>query len=372
MPVDPTEIHGMHHALSRIHRARPDATGSARARCASRFAIACALALALLATRASADVIDISLNVFYTNPSSPASGGTWEVVAKSDGAGIAGLQMYLTDIATWSPTGPRGLVNGSDPAGFSIFFADPEPGFGFTEIIAGQALLDASDMSPSDEQTAFYGVGTLTNGAPNYPGKPAGTNSIGPVFASLTNVQGVPWAIGDAFSNPAWNTAARIANGTFTPGDTPGFHLAPSFISSGNVFRMVGTNKVYGQLSENINATTIVRTNLSGVILPDYNLNGVVDTADFVIWRKTNGQMGSNLAADGNNDGRVDQLDYDLWRMQYGAIAGAGASTGGSGDLSTGAVPEPSASVLLALGAVLAAARMRFATRPPRRTGKAD
>ncbi len=362
----------MYHALSRIHRACPVATGSARARRAPRFAIACALALALCATRAPADIIDLSLNVFYNNPSSPASGGTWEVVAKSDGAGIAGLQMYLTDIATWSPRGPRGLVNGSDPAGFSIFFADPEPGFGFTEIIAGQALLDASDMSPTDEQTAFYGVGTLTNGAPDYPGKPAGTNSIGPVFTSLTNVEGVPWATGDAFGNAAWNTAARIASGTFTPGDTPGFFFGPSFISSGNVFRMVGTSKVYGQLSDNINATTIVRSNLAGVILPDYNLNGVVDAADFVIWRKTNGQMGSNLAADGNNDGRVDQLDYDLWRMQVGAMAGAGAAIGGSGDLSTSTVPEPSASVLLVLGAVLAAARMRFAARVPRRIRKAD
>ena len=117
---------------------------------------------------------------------------------------------------------------------------------------------------------------------------------------------------------------------------------------------------------------SLVRTNLSGVILPDYNLNGVVDAADFVIWRKTNGQMGSNLAADGNNDGRVDQLDYDLWRMQFGAIAGAGSAIGGGGDLSTSTVPEPSTSVLLVLGAVLAAARMRFAARVPRPIRKAD
>jgi hypothetical protein len=364
----------MHHAFSRLHRADHYAICVTAARSGARLAIACALAFALTATRASADVIDLSLNVFYTNPSSPSSGGIWDLVAKSDGAGIAGLHAYLTGITTASPVGPRGLVNGAsaDPAGFSIFFADPEPGFGFTEIIAGQALLDASDMEPSDEQTAFYGVGTLANGAPNYPGKPAGTNSIGPAFTSLTNVQGVPWAIGDAFGNPAWSTAARIASGTFAPGNTPGFHLAPSAISSGQIFSVVGTNKVFGELSANINATTIVRTNLSGVLLPDYNLNGLVDTADFVLWRKENGQMGGNLVADGNNDGRVDQLDYDLWRMHYGAVAGAGSANGSSARLSTDAVPEPAASALLGLGAMLGAARGRFVGRPRRSPGKAS
>jgi hypothetical protein len=363
----------MYHAIQQIHRACPVATGFARARRAARLAIACALAITLFAARASADVIDLSLNVFYTNPSSPASGGTWEVVAKSDGAGIAGLHMFLSEIDTASPRGPRGLVNGTsaDPAGFSVFFADPEPSLGFTEVIVGQALLDASDMGPSDEQTAFYGVGTLINGAPDYPGKPAGTTSIGPLFASLTNVQNVPWATGDAFGNAAWHTAARLASGTFVPGNTPGFHFAPSLISSGNIFRAVGNNRDYGELSDDIVATTIVRTNLAGFILPDYNLNGRVDTADYVLWRKTNGQIGAGLVGDGNNDGRVDQADYALWRMHYGATAGAGTSAGAGGDLSTGAVPEPAASVLLALGAMFGAARVRCAGRSMRPARKA-
>jgi hypothetical protein len=364
----------MHHAIQQIHRACPAETGFARALRAARLGIACTLAIAIFASRGSADVIDLSLNVFYTNPSSPSSGGTWEVVAKSDGAGIAGLHMFLSDVGTASPRGPRGLVNGAsaDPAGFSVFVADPEPTLGFTEVIVGHALLDASDMGPTDEQTAFYGVGTLVNGAPEYPGKPAGSTSIGPLFTSLTNVENVPWATGDAFANPAWNTAARLASGTFAPGDTPGFYFAPSFVSSGSVFKAVGNNRDYGELSGDIVASTIVRTNLSGVILPDYNLNGVVDTADVVIWRKTNGQMGGNLAADGNNDGRVDQADYDLWRMHYGAIAGAGTSAGSGGDLSTSAIPEPASAALLVLGAMFAMARVRRAGRSERSAGKAD
>ena len=338
----------MIHALTRIRRARCFA--------------GCALAILLLISRAPADVINLSLNVVYSNPSNPSSGGIWEVVAKSDGFGISGLQMYIGNVATASAAGPRGFVNGTDPAGFSIFVSDPEPALGFTEVIAGQILLDPTDMGPTDEQSAFYGVGTLQNGAPNYPGRPPGTNTIGPAFTSLSVVQNVPWATGDIFADANWNTAARIATGTFNPGATPGFLQSPSFVPNGTVFTSVGTNKVYGQLSNDIVATTILRTNLTGVVLPDYNRNGRVDAADFVLWRKTNGQVGAGLVADGNGDAKVDVADYNLWRMHYGAVVGPGAGTSaGSGDLSSVAVPEPSCMAILAVGALFCAMHVRSA-----------
>lgn len=61
---------------------------------------------------------------------------------------------------------------------------------------------------------------------------------------------------------------------------------------------------------------------LSEGLQGDYNNDGSVDAADYVVWRKT----------DGNNpDG------YDIWRANFGAMAPGG----GTGALSTGAVPEP-------------------------------
>lgn len=66
----------------------------------------------------------------------------------------------------------------------------------------------------------------------------------------------------------------------------------------------------------------------------DYNVNGVVDSADFVLWRKTLGQSGANLAADGSGptpgtpNGVVDQADYTFWRSNFGAI---GVPKGGLG-----------------------------------------
>ncbi|HEY3392944.1 MAG TPA: hypothetical protein VGK58_09570, partial [Lacipirellulaceae bacterium] len=56
----------------------------------------------------------------------------------------------------------------------------------------------------------------------------------------------------------------------------------------------------------------------------DYNANGTVDAADYVVWRKTSGQSGVRPAADGTGptgaaDGIVDELDYQLWQANFGA-----------------------------------------------------
>jgi ELWxxDGT repeat protein len=51
----------------------------------------------------------------------------------------------------------------------------------------------------------------------------------------------------------------------------------------------------------------------------DYNRNGIVDLADFEVWRKDFGSA-INLAADGNNDGVIDAADYTYWRTRYDAI----------------------------------------------------
>jgi hypothetical protein len=83
------------------------------------------------------------------------------------------------------------------------------------------------------------------------------------------------------------------------------------------------------------------------VALPgDYNFDGTIDAADYVVWRKTLGQTGFGLAADGNANNEVDQLDYNVWRAHFGQPAGSGAAASANA-----AVPEPATSVLLMLAA---------------------
>ncbi|MCC7475403.1 MAG: PEP-CTERM sorting domain-containing protein [Pirellulales bacterium] len=59
-----------------------------------------------------------------------------------------------------------------------------------------------------------------------------------------------------------------------------------------------------------------------GTTSGDYNYNGVVDAADFVIWRAQEGQSGAGLAADGDGSGTVDAADYDHWRTRFGNTTG--------------------------------------------------
>jgi lysophospholipase L1-like esterase len=86
----------------------------------------------------------------------------------------------------------------------------------------------------------------------------------------------------------------------------------------------------------------VAATTLAG----DYNADGAVDAADYIVWRDTLGAAGPGLAADGNRDQIVDSADYDLWRARFGTIAGSASATG-----ATSAVPEPATLMLLVLAA---------------------
>jgi hypothetical protein len=57
----------------------------------------------------------------------------------------------------------------------------------------------------------------------------------------------------------------------------------------------------------------------------DYNIDGVVDQADYTIWKKN---YGSNLflAADGNGNGVVDTADYVVWRNNLSENSQPGAA----------------------------------------------
>jgi hypothetical protein len=85
---------------------------------------------------------------------------------------------------------------------------------------------------------------------------------------------------------------------------------------------------------------------LSVVSTGDYNGNGIVDAADYVVWRNMLGQTGPGLAADGNANGVVDNADYDFWRRRFGTMISTGGST------ATASIPEPAIWIMLACGAV--------------------
>jgi GH25 family lysozyme M1 (1,4-beta-N-acetylmuramidase) len=82
---------------------------------------------------------------------------------------------------------------------------------------------------------------------------------------------------------------------------------------------------------------------LIGQLPGDYNDDGTVNAADYVVWRNTNGQSGANLAADGDRNGTVNSADFTYWRSRFGQTA---ASYAGAASSSFAIAPEPAAIVL--------------------------
>ena len=119
------------------------------------------------------------------------------------------------------------------------------------------------------------------------------------------------------------NVAPATPLGTWN--DTGGVGLAAMNFGSGKVVFFGSNTFLYGVgFSVDPNNDTLRRNTLTYLLglapsFPDYNSNGVVDAADYVVWRKTFGQTGPNLAADGNHNNEIDTNDFALWRTPFRA-----------------------------------------------------
>jgi hypothetical protein len=93
---------------------------------------------------------------------------------------------------------------------------------------------------------------------------------------------------------------------------------------------------------------------LNQSVLPwDYNQNGVVDAADFTVWRDALGTpdpTGTSLLINADLDGSVDQTEYDAWKFHFGETLLPPGSAALAGSAT---VPEPAGWLLVVLGIIL-------------------
>jgi hypothetical protein len=79
----------------------------------------------------------------------------------------------------------------------------------------------------------------------------------------------------------------------------------------------------------------------------DFNFDGIVNAADYTVWRNSLGtEVSPFQGADATGDGLVTQDDYTVWKNSFGLTLSSGAASGSQ------AVPEP-ASVVLFAGVLL-------------------
>jgi probable HAF family extracellular repeat protein len=99
-------------------------------------------------------------------------------------------------------------------------------------------------------------------------------------------------------------------------------------------------NTIVGTGIRNGNAEAFIAVIPQSSLLGDFNNDGNVDAADYVVWRKSLGT----------------QADYDSWRTHFGESIGSGSDgypLGDSADPLSAAVPEPAALGLLFIGSAL-------------------
>ncbi len=84
----------------------------------------------------------------------------------------------------------------------------------------------------------------------------------------------------------------------------------------------------------------------------DFNSDGLVDAADYTVWRNALGSTAIPWrGADGNGDGLVDASDYLIWKANFGQTSPAGTLLAESAPTASSPVPEP-----VGIGLSLAAA----------------
>jgi hypothetical protein len=138
----------------------------------------------------------------------------------------------------------------------------------------------------------------------------------------------------DASGN--WTKTGQIIGGpTYTEDLGNSLSLDGSSVAIGDGFGEFGGDGLYEEGIAYV--YTIDANGLPG----DFNRDGVVDAADYVLWRNEKSKQTSSVA-DANGDSVANTLDYNIWRANFGATRATMTAT---------AVPEPATylSVCIAL-----------------------
>jgi len=210
-----------------------------------------------------------------------------------------------------------------------------------------------------------FGVQT-TNGTTATQAATYLTETMRMVFGSPDATTFVLWGF---WSNDVWSqaplAALRDANWNLTAAGAAYEALmnqwSTDLVLSVGADGAIDFRGFYGKYEVTVNGEVYLldltkgTTLYSIVVAPgDYNADGVVNSADYLVWRKS--LATGDLRADGNGDLVIDEADLEVWQTHFGTTYGA--SGAGNSAAHHAQVPEPRAGALL-LGALFLAYRLR-------------
>ncbi|TWT66887.1 hypothetical protein Pla123a_45880 [Posidoniimonas polymericola] len=146
------------------------------------------------------------------------------------------------------------------------------------------------------------------------------------------------------------------AGGTeIAPGDA--MNLGNVYVGDGSGSRDLEFEFLLLGQEQGVSGAVIYEAFAGAALFGDFNDDGLVNGADYTIWRDNLGQSDSVLNGNGSNDasGNVVQADYFLWRNHYGI------SNASAGSAAAAAAPEPTAMLLGLIAAAPLVSRRRKA-----------
>ncbi|HEX4412565.1 MAG TPA: autotransporter-associated beta strand repeat-containing protein, partial [Lacipirellulaceae bacterium] len=199
--------------------------------------------------------------------------------------------------------------------------------------------------------TTLGGTGTIGGAVTNKGILAPGVGGVGTlsIGGNLTDSAASSWSID--LSGATADKVAVTGNIDLTAADTlnvTGAGTGSSWLigtyagTLTGMFDTVTSGYTVSYAGGNITLNTVGGGGLPG----DYNQNGVVDEADYVLWRNNVGQPAGTLPND-TTGVAIGDSQYNLWRGNFGNHSGAGSSLG-----SGSAVPEPTTIAMLLFGLV--------------------
>lgn len=150
----------------------------------------------------------------------------------------------------------------------------------------------------------------------------ANTAGAGASFEIMPKLNGE-----DAFNDPIYFFASGYYGSVFSYNET-----TPSYLGNTSLLKGYDTYSIGLYVDFALSASTFVDASVPPTLNGDFNLDGVVDAADYVEFR-------SGL------DTIYTPTDYDTWRANFGSMAGSGAVQPPLSSLAS--VPEPVTATLL-------------------------
>jgi hypothetical protein len=198
--------------------------------------------------------------------------------------------------------------------------------------------------------TGVYGVVNVGQGGVFTPGNSPGILTAAAVHFDNTVVSGAPTLeIELAGTTPGAEYDQLHVTGQLSLGGILQVFLIDGFTpASGQSFDVLDWSSLTGTFDAiqlpsltgglQWNTSQLYTTGILSVAAPslsgDYNNNGIVDAADYIVWRKGLGTTYS-------------QSDYDVWRAHFGQTAGNVAAA-----VASATVPEPTTLMLSMFAAV--------------------